>query len=131
MQVSQSDFFFLSSSYLQFENYLNIGFSELRYTAETIMIYTVLMVFGKCATSVWLFAFPILSKFIRKFRSRITQPKRRAQGDNIPMQNPPTPIPPIQTVTDSEMTPDFIISDGLMVTIPTIFTHPSKKKFWQ
>jgi hypothetical protein len=41
------------------------------------MVYTVLMVLGKCATSVWLFAYPVL---------KITQ---SAQADNDLAQSPP------------------------------------------
>jgi len=78
------------------------------------MVYTVLMVLGKCATSVWLFAFPVLNKFINTFTSRIPQFKRRTQGDYISTQIPPKPIHPLtQIVTDSEMTSKPTISDGL------------------
>jgi hypothetical protein len=85
------------------------------------MVYTVLMVLGKCATSVWLFAFPVLHKFISKFTSRIPQSKRSTQGDNIPMHSPPRPTHPhTQTATPSEMTSKSIIPDGLN----TSHSHP-------
>ena len=76
------------------------------------MVYTVLMVLGKCATSVWLFAFPVLNKFISKVKTKIPQSNRNAQADKVPTQSPPRSAhPPSQIFPDSEMTSKSIISD--------------------
>jgi hypothetical protein len=76
------------------------------------IVYTVLMVLGKCATSVWLFATPGLFTFIGKFTGRKRQSKGKAEGDNISMRSPSgLTHPPAQI--DSQMASKSEISDGL------------------
>lgn len=85
------------------------------------MVYTVLMALGKCATSVWLFAFPVLTKFINKVRTKIPQSNRNGQADNVPKQISPSSVhPPSQVFPDSEMASKSIISDDLDTSNPPI-----------
>jgi hypothetical protein len=85
------------------------------------MVYTVLMALGKCATSVWLFAFPVLNKFINKVRTKMPQSNRNGQADNVPTQISPRSVhPPSQVFPDSEMASKSIISDDLDTSNPPI-----------
>ena len=77
------------------------------------MVYTVLMVFGKCATSVWLFLFPPISNYFNKF-IRIkpnAQSERPTQNEKTAMSDPVKPIHAFtQMSTTSEATSNLLIS---------------------
>lgn len=75
------------------------------------MVYTVLMVLGKCATGVWLYALPALNKLISKFRKPSSQSNGKTQSEKTAMQNPAKPIhPSTQLYPASEATSNPLTS---------------------
>lgn len=101
------------------------------------IVYTILMALGKCATSVWLFLYPPVSKYLGRFQIKIKVGSSESEKTSNPAPSPANPTAPTLDSTQMPSTSNaisdyhFSTDNGIEMIPPAEHRDPPSEKGYQ